>query len=76
MDRMIEGLERIWKEAGGTEVNHENITSVDPGHIINGHLRNATVERCYHASKFSSAVLSNRRALALIIPGRERFLWN
>jgi len=50
---MIDALERIWKEAGGTEVNHENI-SVDPVHIINRHLRDATVERFYHASKFCS----------------------
>jgi hypothetical protein len=40
---MIEALERIWKEAGGTEVNHENIISVDPVDVINKHLRNAPV---------------------------------
>jgi hypothetical protein len=50
---MIEALERTWKEAGGTEVNHENISG-DPVHIMNRHLRNAIVERCYHASKFCS----------------------
>jgi len=48
---MIEALERTWKEAGGTEVNHENISG-DPVRIINRHLRNAVVECCYHASKF------------------------
>jgi len=53
MDRMIEGLERVWKEAGGTEVNHGNISG-DLVHIINRLLRNVTVERCYDASKFCS----------------------
>jgi hypothetical protein len=53
MVRMIEALERILKETGGTEVNRENIIIPDdPVRIINRHLRNATVERCYHASTY------------------------
>jgi hypothetical protein len=58
MVRTIEALDFFWKEAGGTEVNHENISG-DPVHIINRHLRNATVERCYHASKFCSGSVEN-----------------
>jgi len=64
MVQMIEALERIWKEARGTEVNHENIVSGDPVRIINRHLRNATVRRYYHTSKFCSGNVEALRPLS------------